>query len=158
MDRSTDSQLLFDGDKLIKVFGPQWRLLLIGAGELTRRVAQLGLALDFEVTICDSRPEYAEGWCILPGNTPAIRKSTAQAMVDALRCGAQLAMPSYQTHRGHPVGFSKLFRNQLESLNGDIDARTRTAHQLCRNNRATLHGKEIIPTFQSIYQITHTEF
>jgi xanthine dehydrogenase accessory factor len=57
-----DSQLLFDGDKLVKVFGPQWRLLLIGAGELTRRVAQLGLTLDFDVTICDSRPEYAEGW------------------------------------------------------------------------------------------------
>lgn len=57
-----DSQLLFDGDKLVKVFGPQWRLLLIGAGELTRRVAQLGLTLDFDVTICDSRPEYTEGW------------------------------------------------------------------------------------------------
>lgn len=52
----------YDGDNLEKVFGPQWRLLLIGAGELTRRVAQLGLTLDYAVTICDPRPEYAEGW------------------------------------------------------------------------------------------------
>lgn len=57
-----DSRLLFDGERLVKVFGPQSRLLLIGAGELTRRVAQLGLTLDFAVTICDSRPEYAAGW------------------------------------------------------------------------------------------------
>lgn len=59
-----DNELLFDGDNLVKVFGPQWRLLLIGAGELTRRVAQFGLTLDYAVTICDSRPEYIEGWLV----------------------------------------------------------------------------------------------
>lgn len=51
--------LEFDSDNLSKTFGPQWRLLLIGAGELTRRVAQLALTLDYAVTICDPRPEYA---------------------------------------------------------------------------------------------------
>ncbi len=51
----------FDDDNLVKVFGPGWRLLIIGAGELTRRVAQLALTLDYAVTICDSRPEYASG-------------------------------------------------------------------------------------------------
>ena len=52
----------FADDNLVKVFGPGWRLLVIGAGELTRRVAQLALTLDYAVTICDSRPEYASGW------------------------------------------------------------------------------------------------
>lgn len=51
--------LSFDGENLFKTFGPQWRLLLIGAGELTRRVAQLALTLEFAVTICDPRPEYS---------------------------------------------------------------------------------------------------
>lgn len=51
-----------DDEDLYKVFGPAWRLLIIGAGELARRVAQLALTLDFAVTLCDSRPEYAEGW------------------------------------------------------------------------------------------------
>ena len=50
--------LTFDGKTLSKTFGPPWRLLLIGAGELTRRVAQLALTLDYAVTICDPRPEY----------------------------------------------------------------------------------------------------
>ena len=37
-------------------------MLIIGAGELSGRVAQLALTLDYAVTICDSRPEYASGW------------------------------------------------------------------------------------------------
>ncbi|MDT8404216.1 XdhC family protein [Sulfuriflexus sp.] len=58
----TDTLLRFDGDNLHKVFGPAWRLLIIGAGELARRVAELSLTLDYAVTICDPRPEYATGW------------------------------------------------------------------------------------------------
>ena len=58
----TKEGLTFDEDNLIKVFGPAWRMLIIGAGELARRVAQLALTLDYAVTICDSRPEYASGW------------------------------------------------------------------------------------------------
>jgi xanthine dehydrogenase accessory factor len=59
---TADSEFLFDGDNLVKVFGPRWRLLIIGAGELCRRVAQLALTLDYAVSVCDSRPEYASGW------------------------------------------------------------------------------------------------
>lgn len=59
---TTDSDFSFDDDNLVKVFGPRWRLLLIGAGELSRRVAQLALTLDYAVTVCDSRPEYACTW------------------------------------------------------------------------------------------------
>jgi len=59
---ATGDEFSFDDDNLIKVFGPLWRLLIIGAGELSRRVAQLALTLDYAVTICDSRPEYASGW------------------------------------------------------------------------------------------------
>lgn len=57
-----DSDFAFDGDTLVKRFGPAWRMLIIGAGELARRVAQLALTLDYAVTLCDSRPEYASGW------------------------------------------------------------------------------------------------
>jgi xanthine dehydrogenase accessory factor len=59
---SDNDEFSFDDDNLIKVFGPAWRMLIIGAGELARRVAQLAMTLDYAVTICDSRPEYADGW------------------------------------------------------------------------------------------------
>ncbi len=51
--------LQFDGSTLTTVFGPQWRLLLIGAGQLSQAVAQMALMLDFDVLVCDPREEYA---------------------------------------------------------------------------------------------------
>ena len=49
----------FDGSTLTTLFGPRWRLLLIGAGQLSQAVAQMAQMLDFEVLVCDPREEYA---------------------------------------------------------------------------------------------------
>ena len=49
----------FDGLTLTTLFGPRWRLLLIGAGQLSYAVAAMATALDFEVLVCDPREEYA---------------------------------------------------------------------------------------------------
>jgi xanthine dehydrogenase accessory factor len=49
----------FDGSVLTTVFGPKWRLLLIGAGQLSQAVARMAQMLDFEVLVCDPREEYA---------------------------------------------------------------------------------------------------
>jgi xanthine dehydrogenase accessory factor len=49
----------FDGLTLTTLFGPRWRLLLIGAGQLSQAVASMATALDFEVLVCDPREEYA---------------------------------------------------------------------------------------------------
>jgi len=51
--------MAFDGSRLTTLFGPRWRLLLIGAGQLSQAVASMAAALDFEVLICDPREEYA---------------------------------------------------------------------------------------------------
>lgn len=56
----------FDGNQLRALFGPRWRLLIIGAGQLSRAVAPMALALDFEVICCDPREEYHLTWDI-PG-------------------------------------------------------------------------------------------
>ncbi len=50
--------LQFDGETLTTVFGPKWRLLLIGAGQLSQAVASIAQLLDFEVLVCDPREEY----------------------------------------------------------------------------------------------------
>ena len=52
----------FDGRSLRALFGPRWRLLVIGAGQLSRAVAQMALMLDFEVIVCDPREEYHLSW------------------------------------------------------------------------------------------------
>lgn len=43
---------------LVTHHGPQWRLLVIGAGQLTQYLANMALALDYQVLICDPRDEY----------------------------------------------------------------------------------------------------
>lgn len=55
-------EFFYDGKNLRKLFGPGWRLLLIGAGQLSRFVAQVGLALDYEVIVCEPREELAGLW------------------------------------------------------------------------------------------------
>jgi xanthine dehydrogenase accessory factor len=54
--------LEFDGSTLKTVHGPRWRLLIIGAGQTSRYLAQMALALDYQVTVCDPRDEYADEW------------------------------------------------------------------------------------------------
>ena len=45
-----------------KIFGPQWNMLLIGAGHLSQYVSQMALMLGYNVTVCDPREEYANSW------------------------------------------------------------------------------------------------
>src|SRR5689334_15659178 len=54
--------LEFDGKVLSTVHGPRWRLILIGAGQLTRYLAEMAHMLDYHVLVIDPREEYADGW------------------------------------------------------------------------------------------------
>jgi xanthine dehydrogenase accessory factor len=54
--------LEFDGRVLSTVHGPRWRLVLIGAGQLTRYLAEMARMLDYHVIVIDPREEYAAGW------------------------------------------------------------------------------------------------
>lgn len=58
-DATRSQAMLFDGLTLTTLFGPTWRLLLIGAGQLSQAVAQMAKMLDFEVLVCDPRNDYA---------------------------------------------------------------------------------------------------
>ena len=58
----------FDGSTMRALYGPRWRMLVIGAGQLSRALAQMALGLDFEVIVCDPREEYHLTWDV-PGTT-----------------------------------------------------------------------------------------
>lgn len=49
---------------LANTFGPPYRMLLIGAGQLTEYLATMALFNGFSVTVCDPREEYRNGWSI----------------------------------------------------------------------------------------------
>jgi xanthine dehydrogenase accessory factor len=59
---SGDDVLEFDGKVLTTVHGPRWRMILIGAGQLTRYLAEMARMLDYQVLVIDPREEYANGW------------------------------------------------------------------------------------------------
>lgn len=53
------------GDTWIaNTFGPAYRMLLIGAGQLTEYLATIATFSGFEVTVCDPRSEYHRSWSV----------------------------------------------------------------------------------------------
>jgi xanthine dehydrogenase accessory factor len=59
---NAEEVLRFDGKTLTTVHGPNYRLIMIGAGQLSGFIAQIALGLDYQVTVCDPRSEYMDLW------------------------------------------------------------------------------------------------
>jgi xanthine dehydrogenase accessory factor len=74
------------------IHGPRWRLLIIGAGQLSRFLASIALGMDYQVTVCDPREEYREGWQVdgvqlvheMPDDTVMAMQLDARSAVVAL--------------------------------------------------------------------------
>jgi xanthine dehydrogenase accessory factor len=68
---------------LRQVYGPRWHLFLIGAGMVSRYLAEMAQRLDFDVTVCDPREEM-----LAQNPLPGVR--TLRAMPDdAIRARAR---------------------------------------------------------------------
>jgi len=59
-----DERMKFYGTRLRTIHGPQWQLLIIGAGQASQYLAQMAAALDYQIFICDPRSEYRETWSV----------------------------------------------------------------------------------------------
>ena len=60
------TELVVDAERLTNTFGPEYHMLLIGAGQLAEYLATMALFNGFAVTVCDPREEYRGSW-----NVPA---------------------------------------------------------------------------------------
>ncbi len=69
--------LVLECGLLTNIFGPRWRLLIIGAGPLSQFLAQVATGLDYHVIVCDPREQYRAGW-----NVPGVE--VVHAMPDDL--------------------------------------------------------------------------
>ena len=58
--------LRVENESLTTVHGPRWRLIIIGAGPLSRFLAQVASGMDYRVSVCDPREEYRADWNV-PG-------------------------------------------------------------------------------------------
>jgi xanthine dehydrogenase accessory factor len=60
------SQLSVSATEVANTFGPAYRMLLIGAGQLAEYLATMAIFSGFAVTVCDPRQEYRGSWNV-PG-------------------------------------------------------------------------------------------
>jgi xanthine dehydrogenase accessory factor len=58
------AELRLSATELVNTFGPEYRMLLIGAGQLTEYLATMALFSGFAVTVCDPREEYRSAWSV----------------------------------------------------------------------------------------------
>jgi molybdenum cofactor cytidylyltransferase len=97
-----------------------------------------------EVVVCENAAEgmgaslacaariagEADGYLIALADMPFLRRTTIAAVRDALAAGAPLAAPYFRARRGHPVGLSRNFFQDLLALQGDEGAkRLLAAHE-----------------------------
>lgn len=60
------TELNVDDAQLTNTFGPEYRMLIIGAGQMSEYLATMAQFCGFAVTVCDPREEYRGGWSV-PG-------------------------------------------------------------------------------------------
>ncbi len=54
--------LSLDGTCMVNTFGPRYRMLLIGGGQLSEYLATMALFSGFEVAVCEPREEVRQAW------------------------------------------------------------------------------------------------
>ena len=80
---TTDSAtLIADEYNVTRNFGPCWRMILIGAGELSQYIYRFGEALDYQIFVCDPREPYRSNW---PLGGITVSKQMPDDLVTALQ-------------------------------------------------------------------------
>lgn len=66
---------------------------------------------------------HADAWLIALADMPAVNASTLTSLIARLHEGSIWVAPFHAGRRGHPVGISARFRDELLALRGDVGAR-----------------------------------
>ncbi len=132
---SSNTTFDWDGQTLTTVHGPVWRLLVIGAGQISSYLAQMAQALDYRVFICDPRTQYSAEWHVpqttlmscMPDDAVTALKPDPHTAVVALTHDPKLddlalleALRSSAFYVG-ALGSSKNNRQRRERLLQDLD-------------------------------------
>lgn len=64
-DHARKEALVIEKETMIHSLSPMYKLLLLGAGDVAKYVAEMALALEYQVTLCDPRPNYLDNWNVL---------------------------------------------------------------------------------------------
>ncbi|NQZ54433.1 MAG: nucleotidyltransferase family protein [Piscirickettsiaceae bacterium] len=91
-----------------------------GLTTVVSKYAERGMSTSLVSAIRASK--NADGWLITLADMPWISPQTISTIAMMMEDGADIAVPYYDGHRGHPVGFSHKFLPDLLCLTGDKGA------------------------------------
>jgi molybdenum cofactor cytidylyltransferase len=103
----------------------------LGLKVVINEQAEKGMGTSLALGI--SYAQDAPGWLIALADMPYIQSGTYKLLVNKLKEGAGIVAPVFEQRRGHPVGFNRVFKEELMSLQGDAGAR-----HLIENHQAQL--------------------
>lgn len=91
-DAAYPAALTITDTEMVNTFGPEYRMLLIGAGQLTEYLATMALFSGFSVTVCDPREAYRGTWrvagatlvCDMPDDVVRVFKPDRRSCIIAL--------------------------------------------------------------------------
>jgi xanthine dehydrogenase accessory factor len=63
-DQSNEEAVVINDSSMSHSLSPMYRLLLLGAGDVAKFVAEMALALEYDVTLCDPRENYLDNWYV----------------------------------------------------------------------------------------------
>ena len=86
------ADLIVNAHELVNTFGPGYRMIIIGAGQMSEYLATMALFCGFSVTVCDPREEFSGSWSVpgarlvatMPDDTVAEMKPDGRTCVIAL--------------------------------------------------------------------------
>jgi molybdenum cofactor cytidylyltransferase len=108
------------------VVRPGDQTLIAAFSELGLKVVENSLAdegMGTSLAAGVSAASDAAGWVVALADMPWLQPATITALADRLNRGCSMVAPVYAGRRGHPVGFSSRWQQQLRGLSGDKGAR-----------------------------------
>lgn len=143
--------LQFDATRLTTIHGPRYRLLIIGAGQLSRYLAQMAQALDYQVIVCDPREEYNLAWDVpgadlvttMPDDTVLAMNLDSNSAVVALTHDPKLDDMALLEALKSPAFYVGALGSRVN--NAKRRARLREYFDLTQDELARLHGPVGVP-------------
>ena len=145
--------LLVSAEKLAQVIPDSIVVINEQLVELTAQLEQLGLSvvvnqraeqgMGSSIACGVGACQHASGWLIMLADMPYLRTQTIKLLADkfehspgergADESSTGIIAPIYDERRGHPVGFSQCYKNELLALDEDTGAR-----QIIQNHQSQL--------------------
>ena len=117
--------------------------------------ARLGMGYSLRAGVCATRD--AAGWVVALADMPFIDIISLRKVVASLNCPERIVVPTFRGTYGHPVGFGKLFEQELKSIRDDKGAKSVIERYPELVKRIEVSDKGVITDIDTIQDLRNAE-